>query len=329
MEQPSDRSRVSRRKVLGGLAASAATAWAGGWVRALAAEEKAEKPEKVFPPGRFVDVHTHIGRTWNHTEELTASKLLEWMDASGISQAFVLPLASPESSSFLLTTEFVLAETKPHRDRLIPFCAMDPRTSYTGGARALVAMLRAYVEKGAKGFGEHKPGVRIDDPRSMLLYEACGELGLPVLFHLDGERNMDEPGLPGLEKVLKAFGGTRFIGHGPGWWASISGDAKAADLGSYPKGRVAPGGAIDRLMDAHENIFADLSAGSGAGALQRDPEFARGFIARRADRLLFGTDYLAPGQEVPQLALVDGLGLSREVEAKVLRDNARRIVGLA
>ena len=327
MVHRSGQSRMTRRKFLGGIAAGVAASWAGPWGRALASAE--EKPRKAFPEGRFVDVHTHIGRTWNHTEELTTSKLLEWMDSSGISQAFVLPLASPESSSFLLTTEFILAETKPHRDRLIPFCSIDPRTSYTGGARALTDMLRAYVERGARGFGEHKPGVRIDDPRSMVLYEACGELGLPVLFHLDGERNMDEPGLPGLERVLKALPKTRFIGHGPGWWASISGDAKAADFATYPTGRIAPGGAIDRLMEAHENIFADLSAGSGAGALKRDLEFARAFIGRRADRLLFGTDYLSPGQEVPQLDLLGGLGLPEDVEAKVFRDNARRLVGLA
>ena len=37
----------------------------------------------------------------------------------------------------------------------------------------------------------------------MVLYAACGELKLPVLFHIDALRNMDAPGLPGLERVLK------------------------------------------------------------------------------------------------------------------------------
>jgi predicted TIM-barrel fold metal-dependent hydrolase len=317
---------MTRRRFLGGMAAGAIAV--GAAARRSSPAATGEGPGKALPPGRFVDAHTHIGRTWNHTQELTASKLLEWMDARAVSQAFVLPLASPESSSFLLTTEFVLAETKPHRDRLIPFCAIDPRTSYSGGARGLLDMLKTYAGRGAKGFGEHKPGVRIDDPRSMLLYEACGELGLPVLFHLDGERNMDEPGLPGLERALGAFPRTTFIGHGPGWWASISGDARAADLAGYPKGPVAPGGAIDRLMDRHANIFGELSAGSGAGALERDPKFAREFLVRRADRLLFGTDYLAPGQEVRQFEVLARLGLPPEVEEKVYRGNARRLVGI-
>ena len=282
-----------------------------------------------FPPGNYVDMHTHLGQTWNSTEVLTAGELLKWMDNNQIAQAVVLPLVSPESSSYLLTTDFVLEQTRPHRDRLIPFCSIDPRTSYRGGLRGLVDMLKKYVDQGAKGFGEHKPGVKIDDPRNMTIYAACGELNLPVLFHLDAERNMDLPGLPGLEKALKENPQTRFIGHGPGWWASISGNLQPADLDRYPDGPVAPGGAIDTLMDKYPNLYGDLSAGSGAGAISRDPTFGREFLIRRADRVMFGTDFLSPGQEVPQLTLFRTLDLPAEVQAKVFRDNARKLLGLS
>jgi predicted TIM-barrel fold metal-dependent hydrolase len=251
------------------------------------------------------------------------------MDNNQISQAVVLPLVSPESSSYLLTPDFVLAETRPHRDRLIPFCAIDPRTSFRGGIDGLVEMLKRYIDAGAKGFGEHKPGVRIDDPRNMALYAACGRVKLPILFHLDNERNMDAPGLPGLERALKEFPETTFIGHGPGWWASISGDVTQAKLGGYPEGPVAPGGAIDRLMDAYPNIHGDLSAGSGAGAISRDVAFGREFLIRRSNRLMFGTDFLSPGQEVPQLTLFRTLDMPVDVASKVFRDNARKLLGLA
>jgi predicted TIM-barrel fold metal-dependent hydrolase len=284
---------------------------------------------KEFPPGHYVDVHTHLGQTWNGTELLTAEGLLKWMDANEISQAVVLPLVSPESSSFPLTSDFVLAETKPHRDRLIPFCSVDPRTSYRGGLKGLVDMLKHWVDLGAKGFGEHKPGVKIDDPRNMTIYAACGELRLPILFHLDDQRNMDAPGLPGLEKALKEHPQTQFIGHGPGWWASISGRITQADLARYPEGTVAPGGAIDALMDKYSNIHGDLSAGSGAGAISRDPNFGREFLTRRADRLMFGTDYLSPGQKVPQLTLFRSLDLPPDVQARIFRDNARKLLGLS
>ena len=186
-------------------------------------------------------------------------------------------------------------------------------------------MLKKYVDQGAKGFGEHKPGVKIDDRRNMTIYAACGELKLPLLFHLDEERNMDAPGLPGLESALKEYPATQFIGHGPGWWASISGELTQADLARYPEGPVAPGGAIDALMDKYPNLHGDLSAGSGAGAISRDPDFGREFLIRRADRLMFGTDFLSPGQEVPQLTLFRQLDLPAEVQAKIFRDNARKI----
>ena len=112
----------------------------------------------------------------------------------------------------------------------------------------------------------------------------------------------------------------------PGWWASISGDCKS--LGSYPKGPVTPGGAIDRLMERYPNIYGDLSAGSGANSISRDKEFGRGFLVRRQDRLMFGTDYLQPGQPVPQFELFDNLDLPKAVQQKVFRKNAERVLKL-
>lgn len=295
----------------------------------LGAASKAAAGESAFPPGRYVDVHTHLGQTWNTTKVLTAEELLRWMDANEIAQAVVLPLVNPEASSYPLTTDFVLQQTQPYRDRLIPFCSIDPRTSYSGGHKGLVEMLKRYIDAGVKGFGEHKPGVRMDDPRNLAVFRACGEVGLPVLFHLDNQRNTDEPGLPGLAKALEAAPQCQLIGHGPGFWASISGGLKQSDLGGYAKGPVMPGGALDALMDKYPNLYGDLSAGSGANAISRDADFGREFLIRRADRLMFGTDFLSPGQNVPQLELYRRLDLPPEVQAKIFRDNARRLLRLS
>ncbi|MEX2176357.1 MAG: amidohydrolase family protein [Pirellulaceae bacterium] len=320
---------ISRRAFQ--LSIAAVVAAAAARQRALAA---------AFPAGDYVDMHTHLGQTWNHTVPLTAEGLLRWMDAHKIAQAIVLPLVSPESSSYLLTTDFVLTQTKPYRDRLIPFCCVDPRTSYSGiGAagpaatrlhKGLVAMLKKYIDAGAKGFGEHKPGVAFDDPRNMLLYAACAEVKLPLLFHIDNQRNTDQPGLPGLAKALAEHPACNFIGHGPGWWASISGDVTQTGLGGYPKTKVAPGGAIDALMEKFPNLYGDLSAGSGASAISRDLAFGREFLLRRQDRIMFGTDFLAPEQVVPQFELFEDklADLPAEVKAKIFRDNARQLLRL-
>lgn len=308
---------LSRRAFLG-------TALAAG----VAASAHGQEPEKTYPEGRFVDIHTHIGEGWGIRPGLTPDMLLKWMDEHSIAQAIVLPLVNPESWDHPITSGFVLRETEAHRDRLIPFCCIDPRQANLGSFKDKVGLLQRYKDAGVKGFGEFKPGTSMDDPRSLELFKACAEVGLPVLFHLDSVRNTDEPGLPKLAQVLEAVPNGNFIGHAPGFWASISGDATAEDLGGYPDRPVTPGGTLDRLFDTYPNIYGDLSAGSGANALMRDLDFAQEFVIRRADRLLFGTDYLAPEQKVPQFSLFENLELPEDVQAKVFRDNARTLLGL-
>jgi predicted TIM-barrel fold metal-dependent hydrolase len=315
------RSSWSRRAFLA--RASAASLALSARTAAMAAASRADGAG-----GPFIDVHTHVGRTWVGEPALTADALVKWMDAHHVAKAVVLPLVSPESSSYLNLTESALDAARRHPTRLVPFCCIDPRTSYQRGRAGLRAILKEYVDQGAKGFGEHKAGLAIDHPKMRALYDVCDELQLPVLFHMDAERGMDVPGLPGLESVLKSFPKVTFIGHGPGFWASISGDVAPGDLGGYPKGPVKPGGALDRLFDSCPNLWGDLSAGSGAGALARDRAFAGLFLIRRADRLLFGTDYLRPRQEVPQFELFASFDLPALVRAKIERGNAAQLLGL-
>jgi predicted TIM-barrel fold metal-dependent hydrolase len=314
-----DQIKLNRRRFLG---TAAHVAFAGRVVSA------GELPALNAAGGPYIDIHTHIGRTWNEGGALTPEALVRWMDDHNVARAVVLPLVSPESSSYLNLTEQALAAAKRFLDRLIPFCCIDPRTSYTGGRAGLRTMLKEYVDQGAKGFGEHKAGLPIDHAKMMNLYEVCDDLRLPVLFHMDNIRGTDSPGLPGLERVLKTFPRVNFLGHGPGFWASISGDVVEKDLGGYPTGPVKPGGALDRLFDRYPNLWGDLSAGSGAGALSRDLGFATSFLIRRAERLLFGTDYLRPGQAVPQFEVLASLELPARTRARIERENASRLLGL-
>jgi uncharacterized protein len=277
---------------------------------------------------KYIDVHTHIGTTWNGNKELTTDGLLTWMDEHDVEKSVLLPLTSPESSSFLQLTEPALAAAKKHPDRFVAFCSIDPRTSLRGGRKGFLDVIGRYVEQGARGFGEHKVGLDFDDPLMMQIYDVCEELAIPLLFHMDNERGKDQPGLPRLEHALATFPKLNFLGHGPGWWASISGGLTQEELMSYPKGKVRDGGAIDKLMEAYPNLYGDLSAGSGANSISRDREFGREFMVRRQDRLMFGTDYLQPGQDVPQFELFDSLDLPPEVAAKVFRGNAERVLKL-
>jgi len=313
MRQP-----TSRRHFLAQAAASAA----------LLAAPRARAEAPATPP-RYIDMHTHLGQAWGARPALSAQALLRWMDEHAIGQAVVMPLVSPESFDYPISTHYVLEETAAYRDRLLPFCCLDPRVAELNNEAARARQLEKYVEAGARGFGEYKVGLPIDDPRSIALFKSVAAFKLPILFHLDNVRNTDAPGLPGLARVLDAVPEGVFIGHGPGWWASISGDLTPDGLGGYPSGPVAPGGALDALMDRFPNIHGELSAGSGANAIARDIEFGREFLIRRADRLLFGTDFLAPGQPVPQLSLYLEINLPSDVEEKIYRSNARTLLRLS
>jgi len=316
---------IDRRRFMAGIAATGLAAGARTVSGGL--EETATGSVDYF------DIHVHLAQPWFGEERgpVTASHLLRWMDAHGISQAAVLPLVSPEAFWYPISTDFVLRETAPHRDRLVPFCAMDPRTlgTHLTDQQLVVDMLRRYRDAGARGFGEHKPKMSIDDPLCMRLYEACAEVGLPVLFHLDNAANMDRPGLPGLANVLESIPEGIMIGHGKGWWASIAGGLTQSDLHvGYPKGKVTPGGAIDELMGQFPNLYGDLSS-SGAHAMLRDREFGQAFLQRHADRLLFGTDYYDLTQKTfPHFDLFTEFELPTETRDRIARENVRRLLEL-
>jgi predicted TIM-barrel fold metal-dependent hydrolase len=317
---------ITRRRFVQQVVAGAAGGWTSTRATLRAAQNDQSSSERVFPPGTFFDIHAHLAQAWVSRAPLSVKTLLQWMDARGISQAAVLPLISPEGFDYPVTTDFVLSETRPHRDRLVPFCDVDPRTGLS--VQQTRDLLLKYRDAGARGLGEHKCGLAIDAPGNLELFRACEEVGFPVLIHIDTQRNTDRPGLPGFAKVLAAFPRVNFVGHAQGFWSSISGNVTPAQLQQYPTGPVAAGGAIDALLDKYPNLYCDLSAGSGHNAITRDPAFGQAFVVRRASRLLFGTDYLADGQAVPQFALYKSLNLPAAVQAQVFRDNARRLLGL-
>jgi predicted TIM-barrel fold metal-dependent hydrolase len=192
----------------------------------------------------------------------------------------------------------------------------------------------AYQIHGARVCGEWKFRLLFDDPRCLEVFRKAGELGCPVVLHLDVPYLPDrETGRPiyqrswyggtvaNLERALAACPGTTFIGHAPGFWREISGDADG-DPQAYPKGPVREGGRLHPLFERYPNLYADLSAGSALGALRRDPPHARDFLCRFSERLLFGRDIY--GGDL--LAFLASLDLPSEVRERILHANARRLV---
>lgn len=186
---------------------------------------------------------------------------------------------------------------------------------------------------GVRVCGEWKFRVPFDDPRCLELFKTAGKLGCPVVLHLDvpylsnakGEKVYQPKWFGGtvenLERALAFCDQTIFIGHAPGFWREISGDADR-DPAVYPTGPVAPGGKIQKLLEKHPNLYADLSAGSALKALNRDPANARDFLTHYADRLLFARDNY--GGDLQEFLAT--LNLPQDVAAKIFHDNAARLV---
>jgi len=194
----------------------------------------------------------------------------------------------------------------------------------------------AYRVHGVRICGEWSYRTLLDDPRAINLFRRAGQLGCPVVLHMDVPYRPDESGNPvyqtawygggadQLERALQACPRTIIVAHAPGFWRFISGD-EASDPALYPDGPIEPGGRVLDLLERYPNLWADLSAGSGLGALKRDTAFARDFLIRYADRLMFGRD--DKGNALQKF--LESLNLPHDVAEKLFYCNALRLVPLA
>lgn len=278
---------------------------------------------------RLIDAHTHISPTdvagdWGLTAP-DGAEMVEWLDERGIDQAVLLPIESPEGSGRYILSSWILEEASKYPDRFIPFCVVDPRVSADEETRE--RMIETYVDQGARGFGEVKVGVPVDHDGLQVFYRICEEKGLPVLLHIDGVRCTDEIGLPNFERMLDSYPELRFIAHAPGWWAHISNDV--AGLSGYPEGTVEPGGRCDELLEGYDNLYADLSAGSGYNAITRDPDYGQAFLDRHHEQLLWATDYPAFSTdwlEERHFSLFDRFDLADEQWEHIRYRNIQRLL---
>ncbi len=101
------------------------------------------------------------------------------MDTNGVDRAVVLAFDAPEAYPVRAPSEWVLDEVDSYPDRLVPFCTVDPRDVDETDA---ADRLEHYIGRGARGFGELKMEMDIDDDRLELLYELCATYELPILF---------------------------------------------------------------------------------------------------------------------------------------------------
>jgi predicted TIM-barrel fold metal-dependent hydrolase len=225
--------------------------------------------------------------------------------------------------------ETVKTFQQPHPDRFVVFTepswyrllepgytkwqADELARAKAAGARGLKVLktlglyLREQVTSG--------PLVKIDDARFDPMWEACGDLGLPVAIHISdpeafflpidrfNERyeelhahpdwsfyGKDFPSnaelIAARDRVLARHPKTTFIG---------------LHVGHSSENLAAAAAALDRFPNLNVEIGARI------GELGRQPRTSRKFFDQYQDRILFGTDAVPDGRQTPQQIFGDDL----------------------
>jgi len=339
--------------------------------RAMLKVERHELERAKFP---VVDVHTHPRlRLHNSTDQL--DQFVAMMDAQNIAVCVSLDGRLDEQLA-----EHMDYLWKNYPDRFVVFANVDWRGDGQRdkpatwacqrpdfGRRTAEALARAkkHGASGLKVFKQFGLGYRnpdgsliaVDDPRWDPIWQACGELGMPVLIHTADPAAfflpIDETNerweelhrhpewsfygdeFPSREQLLAAR--NRVIARHP----------NTTFVGAHVANNAEELATVGQWLDTYPNLVVDIAA--RIGELGRQPYTAREFFLKYQDRILFGSD----GPRVPERMKLHwrfletrdeyfpyaenpfppqgfwniyGLGLPDEVLRKVYQENAARVV---
>jgi hypothetical protein len=211
-----------------------------------------------------------------------------------------------------VTNDFVASCVERHPDAFIGFASVDPWK----GRAAVAELRRAVLELGLRGLKLHPSAQAFapDDPRFYDLYAACVELDVPLLSHT---------GTTGLGVGLPGGGGIKLAYSRP-----LLLDNVAADFPQLQIVAAHPSWPWQDEMLAvaqHKpNVWIDLS---GWSPRRWSPALRDAVLGPLSDRMLFGTDYPFITFAQWRKAFLTHEP-SAEVEKKVLRENAARLLRL-
>ena len=209
------------------------------------------------------------------------------------------------------TNDTVAGMVERHPDTFIGFASVDPwkRT-------AVAELRRAVTDLGLRGLKLHPScqAFQPNDRRMYPLYDAAAELGVPVLFHT---------GTTGLGAGAPGGGGIK-LGHS----RPILLDDVAADhpdlqiIAAHPSW---PWQDEALAVAQHKpNVWLELS---GWSPKRWSPDLTRNVLGPLQDRCLYGSDhpFISFGKWLDGFRTYDP---SPEVEEKILKGNACRLLGL-
>ena len=274
-----------------------------------------------------IDVHVHVNAS------LTGRGFPEGSPEAAVAQVFgsELLLNVPELADYYrerrmaavcfmvdtvrwggpVSNDEILRLAAEHDDVLIPFVSIDPhRPDAAGEARRLIA------EHAVRGFKFH-PSLQAffpDDRLAYPLYEVIAEHRLPAVFHT---------GQTAVGSGLRGGGGVLIKYSNP-----IHLDEVAAD---FPDMQVIMAHPSVPWQDEalsvalHKpNVWIDLS---GWSPKYFPPQLVRYANSLLQDKVMFGSDFpmLTPDRWLADFAALD---IKPEVRPLILKENARRLLGL-
>ena len=333
---------------------------------------KENRPQRAKFP--VVDVHLHP-RVKMHSNAEQLDEYVRLMDQQNIAVSVSLDGQLGEQ----LEDHKQLLWSK-HRDRFVIFSNIDwigsgkrdDPTSYDchrpDFGRRMARALADAKERGAVGLKIFKIlGLylrnpdgslsAIDDPRWDPIWQACGELGMPILIHSADPVAFFQPVDRFNERWEElsrhpdwSFAGEEFPTHAEILAARnrvIARHPKTIFIGAHVANYPENLAEVGRWLDQYPNLYVEIAA--RIAELGRQPRTAREFIIKYADRVMFGTDGPRPvGRLLPHWRMLEtkdeyftyaenqyppqglwniyGLGLPDEVLKKVYSENAIRLI---
>jgi predicted TIM-barrel fold metal-dependent hydrolase len=283
-------------------------------------------------PSPIIDIHQHVGYSGRPDDVLLAHQR-----AIGITTTILLPAGRPVNTASTHQGKSNALQAQAHGNEACYAFSRTHAKEFLFGANEVPDVegatreITTYLERGAVVIGEQKFGVECDSPEMQRLYQLAATRQVPVLMHWQFQ--MYNYGFERFHRMLEKYPKVNFIGHAQTWWANIDKNHKDQSV-LYPKGPVTPGGLTDRYLADYPNMYGDLSAGSGQNALTRDEAFAREFLTRHQDKLLYGSDCSDHDGGGPKcigaqtIALIRRLAATPQIERKLLYENARRLYRL-
>lgn len=227
----------------------------------------------------------------------TAPALKRQMRALGITHSVILAIDLPHSA---LNTRSYVTVSSEHEE-LLAGAAVHP---FAPDAESL---LREAVAAGARALKMH-PAVQMmrpDHPRAMRLYEVCGELGVPVMWHC------------GPVGIVSASADERCqLKH---YWAPVHELPQTQFILGHAGARQV--GYALKLAAMYDNVWLEL-ASQGTSAVAE--------ILRTADthRVMNGSDFPFYHQATSVVKLLEATEHDDALRRRVLFDNAARLFGL-